>query len=95
MQKKKQRGALLLCELTCKPGSVLLRAAVIYLDAASPPRSSHLLGTAGQASRPSTVLLRIEFTATDAFTRRRVSSYLAFPPLPGQGPGGISLLHFS
>ena len=30
------------------------------------------------------MLLRIEFTATVAFTRRRVSSYLAFPPLPRQ-----------
>ena len=29
-----------------------------------------------------TALLRIEFTAMGTFTRHRVSSYLAFPPLP-------------
>ena len=34
----------------------------------------------GQPIAPIPVLLRIEFTAADAFTRRRVSSYLAFPP---------------
>ena len=36
----------------------------------------------GRPHAPIPVLLRIEFTAADAFTRRRVSSYLAFPPLP-------------
>ena len=36
----------------------------------------------GRPIAPIPVLLRIEFTAADAFTRRRVSSYLAFPPLP-------------
>ena len=36
----------------------------------------------GKPNAPISVLLRIEFTAADAFTRRRVSSYLAFPPLP-------------
>ena len=36
----------------------------------------------GKPIAPIPVLLRIEFTAADAFTRRRVSSYLAFPPLP-------------
>ena len=35
----------------------------------------------GKPNAPISVLLRIEFTAADAFTRRRVSSYLAFPPL--------------
>ena len=34
----------------------------------------------GKPNAPISVLLRIEFTAADAFTRRRVSSYLAFPP---------------
>ena len=38
----------------------------------------------GKPNAPISVLLRIEFTAADAFTRRRVSSYLAFPPLPRQ-----------
>ena len=44
-------------------------------------------GAAGQALGPEApapipVLLRIEFTAMDALTHHRVSSYLAFPPLP-------------
>jgi len=42
-----------------KPGSV---STAIYLGAQSPMRSSHLLGEAGQAYFPSTVLLRIEVT---------------------------------
>ena len=41
----------------------------------------------GKPNAPISVLLRIEFTAADAFTRRRVSSYLAFPPLPSRGSG--------
>ena len=56
----------------------------IYLRVPLPARSSHLPGETGPVMFPSTVLLRIEFTATDAFTRRRVSSYLTFPPLPGR-----------
>ena len=77
-----------------KPGSVLT---VIYLGAPLPVRSSHLLGDSRASLVSSAVLLRIEFTATDAFTRRRVSSYLAFPPFPEMRStsGGISLLHFS
>ena len=43
--------------------SRVLYLTAIYLGAPLPVRSSHLLGTAGQASCPSTVLLRIEFTA--------------------------------
>ena len=35
-----------------------------------------------EAPAPIPVLLRIEFTAMDALTHHRVSSYLAFPPLP-------------
>ena len=42
----------------------------------------------GQPIAPIPVLLRIEFTAADAFTRRRVSSYLAFPPLPRRRKAG-------
>ena len=66
--------------------SRVLYLTVIYLDALSPERSSH--PGSGRASHgayapaPIPVLLRIEFTATGTFTSRRVSSYLAFPPLP-------------
>ena len=54
------------CEQTCKPGSV---KTAIYLDLPLPAGSSHLLGTAGPASCPSTVLLRIEFTADRCLQR--------------------------
>ena len=47
------------CKQAYKPGSVLT---AIYLDLPLPISSSHLLGTAGQASCSPTVLLRIEFT---------------------------------
>ena len=74
-------GALPYC--ASKPVSrVLSFKTAIYLDAPLPARSSRLPGTAGPACCPSTALLRIEFTAMGAFTRHRVSSYLAFPPLP-------------
>ena len=72
-------ASLYACEYACKPGSVLT---VIYLRAPSPVRSSHLGSGRAGLYAPIPVLLRIEFTATVAFTRRRVSSYLAFPPLP-------------
>ena len=66
-------------EQICKPGSVfdshLSKRAVA--GALQPPRER-----TGRPIAPIPVLLRIEFTATVAFTRRRVSSYLAFPPLP-------------
>ena len=67
------------CEQAYKPGSVLT---VIYLGVPLPARSSHPGSSRASLYAPIPVLLRIEFTATDAFTRRRVSSYLAFPPLP-------------
>ena len=38
-------------------------------------------------------LLRMGFTGTPSVTRRPVSSYLTFPPLPDES-GGIFLLHF-
>ena len=66
-------------EQNYKPGSVfdshLSRRTVA--GTLKPPRERP-----GRPCAPIPVLLRIEFTATDAFTRRRVSSYLAFPPLP-------------
>ena len=46
-----------------RPVSRVLLKTAIYLDPPLPAGSSHLLGTAGPAMCPSTVLLRIEFTA--------------------------------
>ena len=66
-------------EQTYKPGSV---STVIYLGVPLPARSSHPGSGRASLYAPIPVLLRIEFTATVTFTRRRVSSYLAFPPLP-------------
>ena len=52
-----------------KPVSrVLSFKTAIYLDAPLPMRSSRLPGTVGPTICPSTALLRIEFTATDAST---------------------------
>ena len=51
---------------TSKTISRVLFLTVIYLDALLPERSSHLPRTAGQAICPPTVLLRIEFTASDS-----------------------------
>ena len=47
----------------------------------------------GQPHRFFSVLLRMGFTGTPSVTRRPVSSYLTFPPLPDES-GGIFLLHF-
>ena len=46
--------------------SRVLYLTVIYLDSLLPDCSSHLLRTAGPAYCPPTVLLRIEFTASDS-----------------------------
>ena len=52
-----------------KPVSrVLSFKTAIYLDVPLPARSSRLRGTVGPTTCPSTALLRIEFTATDAST---------------------------
>ena len=92
---KNQRREFLRWFFTSKPVSrVLSFKTAIYLDAPLPIRSSRLPGTVGPTCCPSTALLRIEFTAMDAFTRHWVSSYLAFPPLL-INVSGISLLHFS
>ena len=74
----------------CKPGSVLT---VIYLGVPLPIRSSHLLGDSRASLASSAVLLRIEFTAMDTFTRHRVRSYRTFPPLPegANRPPAVSL----
>jgi len=80
---KKDRGRNCRGHGASKPVSrVLSFKTAIYLDAPLPIRSSRLPGTVGPTMCPSTALLRIEFTAMDAFTRHWVSSYLAFPPLP-------------
>ena len=50
---------------TSKTISRVLYLTVIYLGASLPVRSSHLPGETGPVTFPSTVLLRIEFTATD------------------------------
>ncbi len=74
-----KRGLPYQCEQVCKPGSVLNGhlSRRIVAGALQPPRER-----TGRPVAPIAVLLRIEFTATDTFTSRRVSSYLAFPPLP-------------
>ena len=79
---KKQGRSNLPCVASKPVSRVLSFKTAIYLDVPLPTRSSRLPGTAGPAVCPSTALLRIEFTAMDAFTRHWVSSYLTFPPLP-------------
>ena len=76
---------------TYKPCSVLT---AIYLDLPLPVSSSHLLGTAGQATCSPTVLLRIEFTGP---IRSRSAGELLphLSTLTGVEAGGISLLHLS
>ncbi len=71
--------------IASKPVSrVLSFKTAIYLDAPLPARSSHLPGTAGPAICPSTVLLRIEFTAMGSFQPSgellpRLSTLTSFP----------------
>ena len=83
------------CGVLLATGSVsrVLSSTVIYLGASLPVRSSHLLGDGRASLVSSAVLLRIEFTATGAFTRRRVRSYRTFPPLPERAkhPPAVSL----
>ena len=55
-----------LCLYASRTVSRVLYLAVIYLGGLLPDRSSHLLRTAGPATCPPTVLLRIEFTASDS-----------------------------
>ena len=78
--------------------SRVLSSTVIYLGAPLPVRSSHLLGSSRASLASSAVLLRIEFTAMDAFARHWVRSYRTFPPLletAYTASGGLFLLHFS
>ena len=81
------------CIYASKTISRVLYLTVIYLDAPLPVRSSHpgsgRASLGAEAPAPIPVLLRIEFTAMGTLTHHRVSSYLAFPPLPpGLRPGG-------
>ena len=79
------------CKQAYKPGSVLT---AIYLDLPLPISSSHLLGTAGQASCSPTVLLRIEFTGPSCSqSAGELLPHLS--TLTGPKTGGISLLHLS
>ena len=77
------------------PVSRVLSRTTIYLALPLPTGSSHLLGTAGPAMRPpSTVLLRIEFTASTCLhATGGLLPHLS--TLTGPEPGGISLLHLS
>ena len=78
--------------------SRVLSSTVIYLGAPLPVRSSHLLGSSRASLASSAVLLRIEFTAMDAFARHWVRSYRTFPPLletAYTASSGLFLLHFS
>lgn len=79
------------CKQAYKPGSVLT---AIYLGVPLPARSSHLPGETGPVMFPSTVLLRIEFTAPD--TSAPAGELLPhLSTLTQPEPGGISLLHLS
>ena len=68
-EEKTVRSAVLrTAKYASKPVSrVLSFKTAIYLDAPLPIRSSRLPGTVGPTICPSTALLRIEFTATDAW----------------------------
>ena len=69
-----------------KPVSrVLSFKTAIYLDAPSPVRSSRLPGTAGPACMSLHGVAPDRVYSDGRLARRRVSSYLAFPPLPGAG----------
>ena len=59
------------CNRAYKPGSVRLRAAVIYLDLPLPTGSSHPREWIGQTALPHTVLLRIGFTDADVSPHSR------------------------
>ena len=73
--------------------SRVLYLTVIYLDALLPVRSSHLWEAAGPALMlPTTVLLLIEFTATD--TLEPSGALLPHLSTLTCNAGGISLLHF-
>ena len=73
-------GLLLHCS---KPVSrVLSFKTAIYLDALLPIRSSRLPGTAGPAYMSLHGVAPDRVYSDGRLTRHRVSSYLAFPPLP-------------
>ncbi len=79
-----------------KTVSRVLYLAVIYLGGPLPDRSSHLLRTAGPAMCPPTVLLRIEFTASDSLQPMgELLPHLSTLAARADPGGGISLLHFS
>ena len=90
LEKRKEKGTAdfrcSFCIYASKTISRVLYLTVIYLDVPLPVRSSHpgsgRASLGAEAPAPIPVLLRIEFTAMDALTHHRVSSYLAFPPLP-------------
>ena len=93
------RGAL----SASKSVSRVLCSAAICLGAPLPARSSRLLGTAGPALRPSTALLRIEFTAPfrlrtmgellprlSTLTRAGRGRYISVALVLGSPPAGVT-----
>ena len=86
--------------LVSKTVSRVLYLTAIYLGGLLPDRSSHLLRTAGPALCPPTVLLRIEFTASDSLQPMgellpRLSTLTAAECACVPGGSGLFLLHFS
>ncbi len=85
IQKEKGNAPLLTAHfhVASRPVSrVLSFKTAIYLDILLPVCSSHLHGTAGPAMCPSTVLLRIEFTAMDCSQPSGRLLPLPFHPYP-------------
>ena len=81
---------------TSKPVSRVLFSTAIYLGVPLPARSSHLPGETGPVMLPSTVLLRIEFTAPDTSKPAgELLPHLSTLTPSETGRGGISLLHLS
>ena len=90
---------LLCCNRIYKPGSVLT---AIYLGAALPRRSSHLLGSSRAGLASSTVLLRIEFTASrcshvtgELLPRLSTLTTSAQAPYPSLRREAAELVHFA
>ena len=73
---------------------VLSFKTAIYLDAPSPVRSSRLPGTAGPACMSLHGVAPDRVYSDGRLARRRVSSYLTFPPSPARGRQSISVALF-
>ena len=73
---------------------VLSFKTAIYLDALLPTRSSRLPGTAGPACMSLHGVAPDRVYSDGRLARRRVSSYLTFPPSPARGRQSISVALF-